>query len=228
MADVKLNFSSQWPSIQVAKVIPNPATAGEAASFPYTRKFKHNLGYPPFAVGFKSNPLSTSIYGAMIGLDMDSTYVYLPDLGGATLDSIVIYALDVSNPVTYPVIPTAIGDVVKDTGSTDLRKFLLHSRAVSPMVLNVTTGGTFGVNGTVTYTSPLNYPTFSFGWVSANKFGLWQNAPLAGQSYPVMQTNGFTSTLQTLSSSNGFGGLALILTLRNPAIITTNTTSVTI
>lgn len=230
MADVKLNFSSQWPSIQVAKVVASPATAGEAASYPDIRKIKHGLGYPPFAVGFGSSTGSDT-YNNMVGLDVDSTYVYIKDYGGQSwplLDSIVIYALDITQAVNYPIIPTAYGDVIKDSGNTDLRKFLLHSRAVSPMVLNVTTGGTFGTAGTVTYTSPLTYPTFSFGWISNDKFGRWMNAPLAGQAYPVMNTDGFISSLQTLATSDGFGGKAIILTLRNPAIITTNTVSVTI
>lgn len=236
MADVKLNFSSQWPSVQVAMVIDNPGTGGEPASWPYVRKFKHNLKYPPLAIGMGKSS-GDGIYASMTGADVDDDYVYTPfsDLSGT--ECIVVYALDITNAYDYKSYDSAVGDVLEDTsgGQLDMRKFLLHSRSVSPMLLAVRTKNYTLSDMTLTYTSPLNYPTFQFGYVrwsdpaSPERLGIWQYAPLASQAFPWMPSDGYTSTL---SSTTINGNLAAdkgsIITLRNPAIITSNTVNVSV
>ena len=240
MADIKLNFSSQWPSVQVAKVFKNPLTAGgEAAAWPYSRKFKHNLGYPPLAIAM-GYPAGSGSYNPMVGADVDETYVYVTDQttsGWPAIECVVVYALDITLAYDYKNYGSAIGDVLPDKsgGSLDLRKFLLHSRAVSPMLLSVRTKDYTTSDQTLSYTSPLNYPTFQFGYVRHNstaipeRMGIWQYAPLAGKAWPVMFSDGYTSSLSTTTIS---GSLAAdkgsIITLRNPAIITNNSVNVTL
>lgn len=240
MADVKLNFSSQWPSVQVAKVFKDPLTSGgEAASWPYNKKFKHGLGYPPLAISM-GYPAGSGSYNPMEGADVDDTYVYVTDQtswGWPAIDCVVVYALDITNAYNYKNYENAIGDVLKDTsgGVLDMRKFLLHSRAVSPMLLAVTTKTYTLSDMNLSYTSPLDYPTFQFGYVRHSdpshpeQFGIWQYAPLAGQAWPVMLSDGFTSTL----GSTTIGGVLAadrgsIITLRNPAIVTNNSVNVTL
>ncbi len=241
MADVKLNFSSQWPSVQVAMVLKNPeTTGGEPASWPYTRKFKHNLKYPPLAIAMGKAVSGANKYNPMIGADVDDTYVYVTDQtssGWPAIDCVVVYALDITNAYNYKNYENAVGDVLKDTsgGVLDMRDFLLHSRAVSPMLLAVTTKTYTLSDMSLSYTSPLDYPTFQFGYVRHSdpsypeRLGIWQYAPLAGQAWPVMFSDGFTSTL----GSTTIGGVLAadrgsIITLRNPAIVTNNSVNVTL
>lgn len=242
MADIKLNFSSQWPSVQVAKVIASPQTVGgEAISYGgYVRRHKHNLGYPPLAVAMGPANGAAS-YNAMEAVDVDDTYIYVDTqtFGWPAITCIVVYALDITNAYDYKNYESAIGDVVEDTsgGTIDLRKFLLHSRAVSPMVLSVRTKDYTLSDLTFTYTSPLNYPTFQFGYIrnaydggaGSRPVGVWIGAPLAAQAWPVLQSDGFTSSLGSTTISGQLGGdKGSIITLRNPAIITNNSVSVSI
>lgn len=239
MANIKLNFSSQWPTVQVAKVVASPHTAGEASTNPYIRKIKHNLGYPPLAIGMAA-PNGSASYNTMVGLDVDETYVYIPGYAGSfqqTLECAVIYALDITKPFNYAQYSSQVGKVLKDTsgGNLDLRKFLLHSRAVGPMVLAVVNKTYTAGDLNFTYTSPLTYPTFQFGyvrWIEANggrPAGTWQNAPLASQAFPRLVTDGYTSSLGgTTIGGNLAVDRGTIITLRNPAIITENSVTVNI
>lgn len=239
MADIKLNFSSQWPTLQVAKVFNNPQNVGGEVSdkWQYSRKFKHGLGYPPFAMGMSKNAGASS-YNLMTGLDVDDTYVYVPLIyqGQGELDCAVVYAIDITRNFSYDNYISEVGDVVEDDSSRgiDLRDFLLHSRAVGPMVLTQVTKDFTTSDMNLNYTSPLNYPTFSFGWVrhsdpAGGRVGIWQYAPPMGQAWPVAASDGYTTNVH----STTIGGVLAadkgsLLVLRNPAIITDNTTNVTI
>lgn len=240
MPNITLNFSSQWPTIQVAKVISSPHTAGEADTNPYLRKIPHGLGYPPLAIGLGPSNGDAS-YNVMEGLDVDENYVYIEDFAGKgwpNLECAVIYALDISKAYDYAEYTSQVGDVLQDENTAiDLRKFLLHSRAVGPMVLNVSTktyeNTTEGI--VLRYQSPLNYPTFQFGYVRCAitngtlRTGVWLNAPLASQAWPWLNSNGFLSQLGSTTIDGQLAGdKGSIITLRNPAIITENTTTVTL
>jgi len=236
---ITFNFSSQWPNIQVSKVLASPHTLGVAASYPYIKKIAHGLGYPPFAIGLGASSGAGS-YNIMTGLDVDDTYVYIYDyagIGWPVLDCAVIYSIDITQPFTYPYYSSEIGTVVTDTtgGTLDLRKFLLFSRAVSPMVLAVATKDYTTLDLTLTYNSPLAYPTFSFGFVrlavSGGVFtaGIWIYAPLQSQAFPWLVTNGVTSTLSsTIIGPDLVADKGSIITLRNPEIVTENSVDVSI
>lgn len=237
MSDITLNFSSGWTSVQVAKVIANPSTAGIPDTFPYVCKIPHNLGFPPLAIGMGS---SSNGFNTMVGIDVDETYIYIEDYDSywlPLLECAVVYHIDISEPANYDSYYNAVGDVQKDStnGNIDLRKFLLHSRAVSPMTLNVSCESFTPGDMTMSYTSKLSYPTFQFGYVrgapatGAFRPGVWKNAPLAGQAYPVLNSNGYVSTLEsTLYNGSPVTDKGSIITLRNPAVITNNTVTVNI
>lgn len=250
MADIKLNFSSQWPTVQVARVFEVGVDTSETTAFPYEYKYKHNLGFPPMAIVFGNNAGLP-----MGGCDVDSTYVYVNQQYGVnrpTPQAVVVYAIDISQAVEYPVYDEMNGDVLTDDDAydIDLRKFLLHSRAVSPMVLSVNTK-TFTIASeetmTQSYTHTLDYPTFQFGYQriansAIGTVGIWKAVPLSGQAWPVLRTNGFTATQSTVPVGGSYDGsytwvpgtgsvatdIGSIITLRNPAIITNNTVSVTL
>lgn len=240
MADIKLNFSSQWPTIQVAKVVASPHNAGEADTYPYIRKIPHGLGYPPLAIGLGPSNGAAS-YNVMEGLDVDENYIYIidyADIVRPNLECAVIYALDISKSYDYAEYTSQIGEVLQDENTAvDLRKFLLHSRAVGPMVLNISTKNyentTEGI--VLRYQSPLNYPTFQFGYIRCVitggdlRTGIWKNAPLASQTWPWLNSDGFLSQLRSTTTGGQLtGDKGSIITLRNPAIITENTTTVTL
>lgn len=214
MSDVLVNFTTKWPSIQIAKVLTSLTTSS---------RYAHNLGYPPFAIGVGS------VYDVMDGVTVDETYVYTDAVYSTSLwDYIVVYGIDISTPDSFPVDNTVYGTATEDTsGGLDLSQFLFHSGAGGPMVLDVTTSAY-----PVSFTSGLSYSTFQFGWDkladgsswAGNTVGsnAWQSAPLAGQAPPTTDSNGYTATV------TGLGTHGAILTLRNPSVVTLNTTAVTV
>lgn len=252
MADVKLNFNSQWPTVQVAKVIHYPEDKpSETTSAPYDKKFKHGLGYPPLVIGM-GGLTGRGPFNVMMGMDVDETYVYMVSNQylKSDLECIVIYTLNITEPFDYTNYESVVGSAPRDSSidSLDLRNFLLHSRAVGPMVLNVTNKDFVTLSDSIIeYTSPLNYPTFSFGYMRMTEDigilskGIWMNVALAGQAWPVMYTNGYTSRIGNTvkdgiwkndkyvpGTGSPMADKGSIITLRNPAIITDNTVEVTI
>lgn len=223
MADVVFNFNSQWPNVQVVKVIKNPAAS---------TAYEHGLGYPPMAIVHGGRYLTMDL------VDCDNTYVYTPsNPSGTAPDHLVIYSLDVSTPFTYPTFPEIYGDVTPDESDTplDLRNFLLHTRAVSPMVLKVETKNYTAADYNMTSASPLSYPTFHFGWqraaITSGQFvaGRWKSVPLGGQSFPWMVSDGYTATNNsTLQSGSPVTDIGSIVTLRNPSVVTANTVNVSV
>lgn len=234
---ITFNFSSDWPNIQVAKVVASPHTAGVAASYPYLRKIEHGLGYPPLCIGMGVATGKES-YNTMTGVDVDETYIYIEDyadIGHPLLECVVIHPIDITQPFSYPYYASEIGTVVQETVSLDLRKFLISSTAVSPMVLAVANKNYTTSDLTLTYNSPLSYPTFSFGYVrlavtgGVYVAGVWKSAPLQSQAFPWLETNGVQSILSsTVVGSDLVADKGSIITLRNPAIVTENTVSVSI
>ena len=236
MADLKFNFSSQWPTIQVVKVVASPDDSGDLMTdSPYERRHRHGLGYPPLVIGM-GLANGTESYRAMIALDVDEQYFYTPDVLASydSLECAVVYAVDISQSFTYDDYDSALATPLLDEtkGTLDLRKFLLHSRAVGPMLLNVSTKNFTSGDTTLTYTSPLDYPTFSFGFVhtspssSWDRKNIWINAPLAGQAYPVTTSNGFSTSVSAENIADQDKGSVIVL--RNPAIITHNEVTVSI
>lgn len=233
MSNITFNFSSYWPNVQVSKVIASP----ELYIDPETgyAKFEHGLGYPPLCIGYGST------YKCMKGLNVDETYIYVQDgslYGDEPLDCAVIYPIDISKSYNYSYFASEIGEVVEDTsgGTLDLREFLIHSRAVSPMLLAVATKEYTADDLTLTYESPLSYPTFVFGYVKVTYTvgpyitnGTWVSVRVGGQAWPILSTDLYTSTLSSLVIDGELiADFGSIIALRNPAIISDNSVDVTI
>jgi hypothetical protein len=208
-----LLYNSSWPSLAIVKV-----TSSSDGS-----PIAHTLPYPTLAIQL-GDTVSPTSYTGMVPLDTDSTYVY-PDSPG----TIVIYNLDISTDIDYPYsVKTQVRStynpdygikIVKsgsDIESNDLRDFILHTRAGSPMVLAVKTEETVStVNPTVLqYTNPIGYPCFVFGYVQRTG-GRYDISPPGGQAYPITFSDGTTSYID-LSSTPPYTGKASLVILRNP------------
>lgn len=239
-ADNDLLFNSSWPSAQIAMVRTVNATSDNYTTVP------HGLGFPPvaFVVG------GTGYKNLMFGCHVDDTNVYVETgFFGFDESTLLVYDIDISIDVEYPFTdvqslnteynPDYGIKMVKeglDIDSTDLRDYILHSRCGSPMVLAVKTQETVNPANptTVQYTSRIGYPTLNFGYsglaagsTSGNvTFGnnAWQFAPQGGQAPPVAFTDGFTTSVEILSFSDG---RASVVCLRSPMFATTNTVQVT-
>ena len=156
-ADYQFVFNSNWPSLQVAFDTTVTIAANATLTIP------HNLNFTPFTVGwilqngisigrifayaqrFISAPQST------VSFTFDSTNVYLTgDTTNSYEVNIKCYNLDITTSVDYtfpqyPKYPTLYDNTTgikvtksgKQINSTDLRDFILHSRAQSPAVLSV-------------------------------------------------------------------------------------------
>lgn len=235
MADIKLNFSSQWPSLQVVKVLPTSSSEwGVDPSDSSVKRAKHGLDFPPLCISY----LNGLMDNVEVGLEMDKEYVYYIDDEFMTrADCIIVYNIDISKEFIYPNSDSFIGEIPKDssTDDTDMRDFLLHSRTVAPMLYSIVTKEFSLGDLTMTYTHDLGYPIFNFGFLYMDVVGgmfhkdRWMSVPLAGQAWPVMPTDGITSSITSFATSGTPDATkGSIVTLRNPYIISNNTTSVTI
>lgn len=216
MADILLNFSSDWPSVQVAKVVAHPH------SLPSTNgviSIEHGLGYPPLALGLGVDS------SRMEGIECNNSHILYN--GSTPFRCIIIYALDISTPHNYPYYSSSVGDLPSEDSKSkvDLRKFLLNSDTVSPMVLNVTVSD-IGMNDAISYTSPLPYPTFQFGFVKVPSTNSWVWANPRNQSWPAIESDGYTAEIRNSGNSTFYAEKVSIITLRNPSIVVNNSETI--
>jgi hypothetical protein len=213
-ADSSMIFSSAWPSLAVAA---RGVTDGSG-------KFAHNLGFPPLTLGWSGSPASMKFP------DFDNTFAYAP-----TGTFVACFDIDITKDVDYPYTALAGPSYPYDPNygikmtiegrnidSTDLRDFLLHSRAQSPLVLAVKTEasvdpGNAAIAGvpTIQYTNKLGYQTWVFGYVYSTTLTRYINAPLYAQAYPRLFSDGITSYLSY------FDNKASIIVLRDPMFSST-------
>lgn len=153
-ADYQLVFNSGWPSLPIVyeTTISIPYFDG-SGPLPTSPTANHNLGYPPLAMGWLL--YNGKSYGRIkpnnVGVN---TVVFPVNTTFSPSWSILVrcYGIDISKPVEYNYYPPAsvklpydntfgikISKPNKSTDSTDLRNFILHSRAQSPAVLSILT-----------------------------------------------------------------------------------------
>lgn len=243
-----LIFSSSWPSLPIATEIKIPDATALAT---YTTvgsyyRIPHKLTYPPFTMYWQKADISGqagmgNVYLRQIA-DVDRTYVYIKapqtieGAAGVTPPiDIKCFALDLSVDIDYL---TPVGDNLqsgydsnfgikvskpnKDISSKDLRDFILHSRAQSPLILAVKNESTVNSanTGVVQYTSKLPYPVWVYGFVRQFTAGgtpktnsdFYGYSPYYAQAFPVTTTDGFVSYINFSSGANG----ATLVVLRDP------------
>lgn len=224
-ADADLLFSSSWPSLPIA----NEATfTGQSSSF----TFEHGLGFPCFAIIWEITSAGLSSQRYLTRTRTDSTYVYIDSPTSTNSYHVKCYNIDLSTSVEYPLLNTSsvdrpydpsygikIAKEGEDIDSSDLRDFILHSRAQSPLVLTVQTAS--GVSTTNTYNDPQGYTSWVFGFTRTSG-GIYTHAAYYSQAYPrlFITTTGGTNTYSITTSSTDDS--STILVLRDPMFAPTN------
>lgn len=238
-ADYQMVFNSNWPSLQIA--FETTVTVGASAS----RTIAHGLKIYPLTMGWiVKNGVSLgrifTVSGnfedptqTAVALSFDNTSVYLvnSDAVNAYTVNVKCFNLDISKQVDYtlpkpPVVktpydPTYGIKVVKyglSIGSTDLRDFILHSRAQSPAVLSIVTQYTTTPSGSrvIQYTNPAGYVP----WVLA-----YIKGPGSGSAYtplaPGTQPAGYAHSLSTTSTITNSVGIPYgsLVVLRDPLVV---------
>jgi len=246
-ADYQMVFNSDWPSLAIA------FEANVQVPYLSSLTIPHNLGFYPLTMGWtilngvsigRTFTSSGNLSGPQndVTLTFDNKNIYLTNNGSFNqvtyTMSIKCYNLDISKGIDYtlPKTPTVkttydpsngikVVKYGKSIGSTDLRDFILHSRAQSPAVLSIVTTVK---NGIIGYNNPVGYVPWTLAFVG----GPGQNqkySPLA----PGSQQNGYQFVLANPQQSNpqtyitnsfltnpnnNFGSLVV---LRDPLIVPT-------
>lgn len=232
-ADYQMIFNSNWPSLQIAWEGILSVNAGA------TGQIAHNLGFYPLVMAWYSvNGISMGRwYGTTT---FDQTNVYIANTGSSNYFgtrsttsnvtvSIKCYNIDITQNKNYalPLAPTfkvpydsTYGIKVVKNGkaitSTDLRDFILHSRAQSPAILSIITTTT---GGSITYTNPAGYTPWVLGFSSpSGNSTIYQCFPPGGnQTTPNFVQIGSKATIST----SGGGSRGSLVVLRDPLVVAT-------
>lgn len=252
-----LIFSSSWPSLPIAKEIDIPdATALSTYSVVTGGRYAvpHGLGYPPLAFYWQLADISGKAGAGNVWLravaDADKTNVYISppqsiqNVAGVTPPiNIKCFAIDLRQDVDYPTptgdnLPSAydpdygikVSKPNKSVDSKDLRDFILHSRAQSPLILAVKTEQTSHPSNpaSIQYTNKSPYPVWVYGFARQLTSGVspiinadyFRYAPYYQQTFPKTNTDGFVSTITFNPGANG----ATLVILRDPMFAATRET----
>lgn len=238
-----LVFSSSWPSLPIVFEI-TIANAAQLSTYNFSGgvyAIPHGLKYPPLA--FYWQPVTSSVTNGFLRdvASVDSTYIYVASPFALTSTvpvspiNIKAFGIDLRVDADYIFSPgdtfrspydSSYGIKVvksnKSIDSVDLRDFILHSRAQSPLILTVKTEKTVNPANptTIQYSSGLKYQTWVYGWVRQLISGstpvtnkdYFLKAPYFSQSFPSTQTNGIVSSINFGLFANG----ATLVVLRDP------------
>lgn len=230
-ADYQLTFNSAWPSLQEAFDKTYHVGVGAVVTVP------HNLGFYPFAFGFASQNgryLGRIGYANLPTLSMyiGQNNIYLQGSLSEAYDvNVTCYNLDLTKQADYTQpLPSGLQEsyspdygikMVKpgrDISSSDLRDYIIHTRAQSPAVLSVLTeqsGVADGALYSITYTNPVGITNWVHGLSVVTgtiyESKVYQSAGFAVQSALGVSISGAT---YKLTYSGGTGGT--IVVLRDP------------
>ena len=228
-ADYQYVFNSDWPSLAIAFEAVIQITSGTSVTV------AHSLGFFPLTMVWQlTNGVSTGRIFSPVTFDKNN--IYISGSVDATISySIKCYNLDISKSVSYelpkpPVIKTRydpstgikVTKYGKSMGSTDLRDYILHSRAQSPAVLVIKTqddGTVGGGTNSITYTNPVGYTPWVLGFISpsGNNSVYKCYAPGGNQSSPAFFQLGPKAVVWTA----GITGNGSLVVLRDPLVIPT-------
>ena len=230
-ADYQMLFNSNWPSLQIAFEAVISVSAGS------TGQVAHSLNFFPLVMAWYS--VGGVSMGRWYGItSFDKTNVYIANTGSSnyfgnrqTTSDVVVsikcYNIDisVSKDYTLPLAPTyktpydsSYGMKVVKNGkaitSTDLRDFILHTRAQSPAILSIIATSTLA---SISYTNPVSYTPWVLGFISplGDKTKYQCFPPGGNQSSPNFVQQGTKAVMSTGSR------LGSIVVLRDPLVIST-------
>ena len=236
--DSQLIFNSSWPTIAVAfeKTLYASQVDFDNPDYPIA----HNLGFSPFTVAWATKASDGSV-NRFIGAQMDNSNIYPQWSASLTAFHIKCYNIDLGTTKTYPFIssPTTAGAYNQDFGiklakqdkllsSTDLRDFILHSRAQSPLVAYVGSGDVSVDLGAslreISFTPTTTTALWAFGYQQSTINNRWIYAPYNSQSPPrtfiTQNSNGtYTYKVQYFSTS---GQKGCLIVLKDPMFAATD------
>ncbi len=255
--DNDLLFNSSWPSLQIIDIYDYAYPGGFPSSF--SSPIEHNLPFTPLVAIFGranfdlSGSGTTSDVSTFEILDVNEQYIYpaSANLGlSAGNFKVVVFNVNITKDIEYPYTdnPSVFSSYNQDYGikvakegrdidSDDLRDYILHSRAQSPLLLAVKTQSTIPASNTapdgskiMQYTSPLESVTYSFGFIEFAASGSFPKrytyAPYQSQAYPVLYSNGIISQLGIITGSSVTGNASIVV-LRSPMFATEDVYNVT-
>lgn len=198
--DWALLFNSSWPSLAVAFETQIDSTTISSTQEIFGVVVPHNLNFVPLTMAEVSiNGASYGRFGGNgLGLDkMNVTVFDLDHTKPVTVD-IKCYNIDITQDNSYPLPqPGAIKlpydstfgmkvtKSMKDINSTDLRDFVLHTRAQSPALLDIaTTGGQYydPSHSALIYPLRSTYIPWVTAYTSINGV-TWQNYNVSNLGY---------------------------------------------
>lgn len=234
-SDAQLLFNSSWPSLKIFKNIHVTQIIPANRTMP-TQIYNHGLGFVPAVVpyggvgGSNTSNNIAEISRQNIGADPSNLYVLQGNTQPINLDiRLSILYLDITVPFTAPVINNGPSSAAvpdpdfgfklsknnRDVDSHDLRDFIIHTGARSPMIHAVVPGVITG--GSFSYTHDLPYDPMFFAFTQSQ--GLY------------VLLNGF-SGLTTIGSTISISGLngtpVSIVILKDPFQITDNIINVSV
>lgn len=232
-ADYQYVFNSDWPSLAIAFEANLSVSAGSIGEVAHGLKF-----YPLTMAWFMVNGVSVGRFYGDTLFDKENVYIDNTLNSSDVVASIKCYNLDISVPVDYtlpkfplvsrPYDPTTGIKVTKHgkaMSSTDLRDYILHSRAQSPAVLSINTvnriyPGSEFAGEHIEYTNPANYTPWVLGFAMKGSDPTKYKAfpPGGNQSFPAFVQIGATSYI--LPANTGTGDLTdgSLVVLRDPLI----------
>lgn len=236
-ADYQFVFNSSWPSLQTAVDKTITIGPGALATIP------HTLGFYPLTFAY------VMVAGAFIGrasigndfvscrVGKSGVYIDNVSLTDTYTVNVKCYNIDLAKPKDYilpkfpavnqpydPTVGIKVAKYGKVINSTDLRDFILHSRAQSPAVLSIATeasqiasplGGLFR---RLSYTNPAGYIPWITAYIGSNTSIyeplVYQSANWSVQSAGLTINNNTT----TVDFNPSQGGATLVV-LRDPLIL---------
>lgn len=245
-ADYQLLFNSAWPSLPIARDITVTVPVFSIPIQPVT--IAHKLGFYPMAFAYVS---LNGVYQGRAGISQDGEaanvelfigknnfYLLNNSLTNSYTVNVKAYNIDLTQQqdftqplpsgvkTTYnPNVGMKVTKSGQDITSTDLRDFILHTRAQSPAILSVITQAsetispTAGVNQ-ISYTNPANYVNwiyaFSTSVLTPLEAGAYSSAEFTGQTFGIT-VSGSSYTLLYSPPAD-----ATLVVLRDPLVAPTN------
>jgi hypothetical protein len=236
--DADMLFSSSWPSLPVAYETTQEDKTG-------TFTVTNPLGFVPFFQVWRFKDGVSKRYALGAGDSISNVQVTSTEVSitedfldpGAADYHIKLYNINLSVAKIYDFTrPPATSSVDyspdygikvtkegRDIESTDLRDFILHSRAQSPQILSVVTQAS-AVNNKISFTDPQGYTAWVFGFIRTAATGAYRFVPYFAQSYPSIQfsqSGGLYTYSITYTPGFGDDGATLVV-LRDPMFAATD------
>lgn len=239
--DYNLLFSSSWPNIKVIDSIITDAVDDSLIVY------KHNLGFVPAFIpygGLGKSPQTAQMSRQNITVDKTNFY-YIPGgpfAPGPLHIGLTYYDIDIETAFIAPEVATGSSVLAhpdpdfgiklakdgKDISSNDLRDYIFHSSARSPMLHAVVTGrlpaATLPAVTTFSYTYDLSYTPIFMSFLETSTLGRYQ----AVNGYAGTATQGNTISISgSLTVTNPQPRVSIVI-LKDPFSIEDNIITVTL